>query len=256
MLMKGGLTMRSKLIPVIVIGGLFVLILGWEKTHSYLATGKRMAQKKVSEAIPIGFEIERAESMAEDLGEAILGYEERLVSVRVDADYLRDEIALKEKELEKDRVLLERISQLLEERQDSYLINGKRYSYDRVSEDALTRSRIYQSELEHFEAKKNNLKVLEETAGLLENQVRLAQSKEQEFGSTISKLRAKDAHLEAKKELAALSVGAGVKGFGKNHFVKIDGLLRELEKRQVKTERLLDSALGLRGQSGLIDYGS
>ena len=248
--------MRSKLIPVIVIGGLFVLILGWDKSYSYLATGKRMAQKTVSEALPFGFEIERAESMAEDLGGAILGYQERLVAVRVDADYLRDEIELREKELAKDRVLLERISKLLEQRQDSYLINGKRYSYDRVSEDAQTRGRIYQSELDRLEAKKNNLKVLEETAGLLENQVRLAQSKQQEFGSTISKLRAKDAHLEAKKELAALSGGAGMKGFEKNHFVKIDGLLRELEKRQVKAERMLDGALGLRGQSSLIDYGS
>ena len=248
--------MRSKLIPVIVICGLFILILGWDKTYSYLATGKRMAQKTVSEAMPFGFEIERAQSMAEDLGDAILGYQERLVGIRVDADYLRDEIVSRERELEKERVLLERISKLLEQKQDSYLINGKRYSYDRVSEDALTRGRIYRSELEHLEAKKNNLKVLEETAGLLENQVRLAQSKEQEFGSTISKLRAKDAHLEAKMEFAALSGGADVKGFGRNHFVKIDGLLRELEKRQVKAERMLDGALGLRGQSSLIDYGS
>ncbi len=247
--------MRSKLIPVIVIGGLFVLILGWDKSYSYLATGKRMAQKTVSEALPFGFEIERAESMAEDLEGAILGYQERLVAVRVDADYLRDEIKLREKELEKDRVLLARISKLLEERQDSYLINGKRYSYDRVSEDAQTRGRVYESELDRLEAKKNNLKVLVETARLLEDQVRLAQSKQQEFGSAISKLKAKDAHLEAKKELAALSGGAIMKGFEKNQFVKIDGLLRELEKRQVKAERMLDGALGLRGQSSLIDYG-
>ena len=84
--------MKMKLLPIVVIGGLFVLILGWDKTYSYLTTGKRMIQKRVSEAAPFGFEIERAQAMADDLAEAVWEYQERLVRIRVDADYLREEI--------------------------------------------------------------------------------------------------------------------------------------------------------------------
>ena len=248
--------MKMKLLPVVVIGGLFVLILGWDKTYSYLTTGKRVVQKRVSGAVPFGFEVERAQAMAEELGEAVWEYQEKLVGIGVDADYLRDEICSEEAELEKDRVLLERISKLLDKKQDDYLINGKRYSYEEVSEDALVRARIYHSQVEHLEAKKNNLTVLEETAALLEKQIRVVRSKEQELGSTIAKLKAKDGLLEAKKGLVALSDGVDAKGFGKSHFAKIDSLLRDLEKRQERDERLLDGVLGLRGQAGLIDYGS
>jgi len=36
----------------------------------------------------------------------------------------------------------------------------------------------------------------------------------------------------------------------------IDSLLRDLEKRQERDQRMLDGMLGLQGQVGLIDYGS
>ena len=105
--------MKMRLLPVIVVGGLFVLILGWDKTYSYLTTGKRVVQKRVSGVVPFVFEVERAQAMAEELGEAVWEYQEKLVGIGVDADYLRDEICSEEAELEKDRVLLERISKLL-----------------------------------------------------------------------------------------------------------------------------------------------
>ena len=115
---------------------------------------------------------------------------------------------------------------------------------------------MYRSQVDCLETKKGNLKVMEDTAELLEQEISLAQSKKQEFENVIAKLHAKHSHIEAKKELAMLSDGVNVKQFRKNHFARIDEILKNLEKRQEKEERLIDGLIGLRGQTGLIDYGN
>jgi hypothetical protein len=151
--------------------------------------------------------------------------------------------------------LLERISGLLEKKQDNYFINGKKYSYNEVSDDALDRAGVYRSQKECLKTKRDNLKVMEDTARLLEKEISVAQTKKQEFENVIARLRAKHSHIEAKKELAFLSDSISIREFRKNHFVRIKQILKNLEKRQERAERLLDGVMGLRAQSGRVDYG-
>ena len=131
--------MKTKVLSITIVAGLFLLVFGWDRTHSYITTGKRIFGKQVDEAMPFFVEIERAQGMVDELEEAVWEYQERLVGIQVDMDYLRDEVFSKEKQLEKDRMLLEQISGLLEKKQDNYFINDKNYSYMDVSDDALMR---------------------------------------------------------------------------------------------------------------------
>ena len=63
--------MKKKLLPTIVIAGIFLLLLGGERTFSYITTGNRIINKKMDEAVPFFLEIERARGMVADLDEAI-----------------------------------------------------------------------------------------------------------------------------------------------------------------------------------------
>ena len=47
-------------------------------------------------SVPFFFEIERARGMVADLDEAIWKYQEMLVGIKVDMDYLKEEISSKE----------------------------------------------------------------------------------------------------------------------------------------------------------------
>jgi hypothetical protein len=69
-------------------------------------------------------------------------------------------------------------------------------------------------------------------------------------------LRARHSQLEAKKDLASFRGDANVKGFPKSHFSKITEVLRNLERRHEKAERLLEGLIGLKAQPGRIDYGN
>jgi hypothetical protein len=96
---------------------------------------------------------------------------------------------------------------------------------------------------------------MEETSKSIKQEISLAQTKKQEFENLISRLYAKQSQLDAKKELAILTDGINIKKFRENHFIKISQILRRLEKRQEKAERLLDGLIGLKYQPGQIDYG-
>ena len=247
--------MKTKVLSIAIVAGLFLLVFGWDRTYSYITTGKKIFGKQVDEAMPFFVEIERAQGMVYDLEEAVWEYQEKLAGIQVDIGYLREEISTKEKQLDKDRMLLEQISGLLEKRQDGYFINGKKYSYRDVSDDALDRARVYRSQKECLKTKRDNLRVMEDTARVLEKEISVAQSKKQEFENVIARLRAKHSHIEAKKELAFLSDGINIREFRKNHFVRINQILKNLEKRQERSERLLDAVMGLRASSGRVDYG-
>ena len=247
--------MKKKLLPIIVIVGIFLLLLGGERTFSYIAAGKRIINKEMDEAVPFFFEIERVRGMVADLDEAIWKYQEMLVGIKVDMDYLKEEISSKEDELVKKRQLLKQISASLKQKQDHYLINGKRYSYEEVSDDALTKAKIYKQQMEYLKAKKDNLKMMEETAVRLDRQIAEAESKKYEFESAIETLETRHTNLEAKRELALLSDNGNIKDFQENHILRVREVLRNLEKRQYKAERLLDGLMDLKAKSGNIDYG-
>lgn len=247
--------MKSKLIALAMVFGIFLLILGWNRTYSYITTGKRLFERQVDNSMPFFVEIERAQGMVDSLDGAIWDYQEKLVGIRLDMDYLREEISTKEKQLAGERELLEEIARLLEQRREHYFINDKRYTYEEVNADGKARATIYRSQLEYLQTKKDNLRVMEDTAKLLEEEIALAQSKRQEFENLIAKLQAKHSQLEARKELAVLSDGVNIKKFRKNHFARISEILRRLEKQQEKAERLLDRLMGAKAQAGLIDYG-
>ena len=240
---------------MIVIAGIFLLLLGGERTFSYITTGKRLINKNMDKAVPFFFEIERARGMVVDLDEALWKYQEMLVGIKVDMDYLKEEISSKEKDLAKKRQLLEQISASLKQKQDHYLINGKRYSYGEVSDDALTKAKIYKQQMEYLKAKKENLQMMEETAIRLDRQIAEAESKKHEFESTIESLEARHTNLEAKRELALLSDNDNIRDFHENHIFRVREALKNLEKKQDRSERLLDGLMGLITNSGNIDYG-
>ena len=98
------------------------------------------------------------------------------------------------------------------------MINGKRYSYEEVSGDALTKAKIYKQQMEYLKAKRDNLKMMEETAIRLERQIAEAESKKHEFESTIETLEARHTNLEAKRELALLSDNGQYKRFSRKPY--------------------------------------
>jgi hypothetical protein len=66
----GGDAMKIRIMPVAIIAGIVVLILGWDRTYSYITTGKRVLEKQVDEAVPFFVEIERAQGMVDNLDAA------------------------------------------------------------------------------------------------------------------------------------------------------------------------------------------
>lgn len=127
---------------VIAVGIVFVLaviVLGWEKTTSYVAGTREVINQEADDRAPMRLERARIEALIQKEQQNVLAFEDKVADLvgRRQATARGIEEARSKLLFEMD--LLKRIKALLDEKRQKYVIGRQTYSFAEVNADALER---------------------------------------------------------------------------------------------------------------------
>jgi chromosome segregation ATPase len=145
-----------------IVAGLGFLLLG-TGFGSYVSTGLGVASSKVQEAIPVEFEIKRAESLIDGIIPEIQACKKVVAQEEVEMEYLRSDITQIDKTQEKslDKIRLQQAA--LKRGDEQYFFGGKPYTRAQVETDLEKTFETHKSSETLLESKKRLLAAREKS---------------------------------------------------------------------------------------------
>jgi Skp family chaperone for outer membrane proteins len=131
--------LKKIIIAVGILFALAVVVLGWEKTSSYVIGTGRVLNQEADDRAPMRLERARIEALIQKERENVLAFEDKVADLEGRRDATARGIEEAKKRLEADMNLLKRIKALLDEKRDQYCIGRQTYTYAEVNADALER---------------------------------------------------------------------------------------------------------------------
>jgi chromosome segregation ATPase len=131
--------LKRIIIAVGIVLVLAVLVLGWDKTASYVAGTRQVINEEADDRSPMRLERARIEVLIQKEQENILAFEDKVVDLEGRRDETARTIEEANKKLAAERDLLKRIKGLLDEKREQYTIGRNTYTYAEVNADALER---------------------------------------------------------------------------------------------------------------------
>ena len=185
--------LKQVAIAIAVVLVLVLLVLGPVKLLSHVRAARDVANQTVDEISPDVQEAARVRVLLRDLDKQLLSYQEQIASVDEKADATEERVTKHRKEIESNREILQRARALLDAGPGPHDINGKRYSKDEVTTDALARVRHVETlttQLEMHEKASEKLRAAERegTANLAKAKV-LRDQKAAELNTLEARLR-------------------------------------------------------------------
>jgi DNA repair exonuclease SbcCD ATPase subunit len=131
--------LKKIIIAVGIVFVLAVLVLGWEKTYSYVAGTRHVLNEEADGRSPMRLEKARIEVLIQKEQENILVFEDKVADLEGRRDETARGIEEANKKLASEKDLLKRIKALLDEKREQYTIGPNTYTYAEVNADALER---------------------------------------------------------------------------------------------------------------------
>ncbi|MBI1849163.1 MAG: hypothetical protein HYR85_02350 [Planctomycetes bacterium] len=154
--------LKKVLIFTGIVAGLGFLLLG-TGFGSYVSTGLGVATSKVQDAIPIEFEVKRAESLIEGIIPEIQACKKVVAQEEVEMDYLRQDITQIDKTQEKSYEKIRLQQAALKRTDDQFYFGGKAYSRTQVENDLEKTFETHKSSGALLESKKRLLAAREKS---------------------------------------------------------------------------------------------
>ena len=231
------------------------LVFGWDRVSLYGETGARMVKEKVEALEGLQTKLELLRTKVGHLDEEVMRLHEGTIRRKISLDVLKDEVVLKESELDRQRGLLERIAGLLASPQEAYKIGGNFYSYEDVSTDAEERFRLFKIGEETFTAMKETAKVQQEAYRATREHLEKSEVQRRAIVAQVSELEAKIAKYEAKQSLVAIIDGIQFPDGAASEIAEAQRLADKISQELEVKNRMLDERVALvRMQKGLIEY--
>ncbi len=131
--------LKKVIIAVGLVLMLAVVVLGWEKTTSYVAGTQRVLSEEADDRAPMRLERARIEALIQKEHDSVLTYEEKVADLEGRRDATGRGIEEAKKHLLTEMELLKRIKALLDEKREQYTIGRQSYTYAEVNADAMER---------------------------------------------------------------------------------------------------------------------
>ena len=216
------------LVLMTVIGGAFF----GTDLFSYVRSGAKMTQDKVKDAVPIEFELRRAQDLLEEILPEIHANIQLIAKEEVEIAALKKEIEESEDAIAQQKVRVEKLRNTLQTEQPEYTIANRTYTQQEVTDELA-------AQFEHFKeaelvlASKQKLyqtreKSLKAAAQLLEK----TKSQKRILASRIKSLEGQY------RILKASAVGTGIK-VDNSKLAQTEKLLGQIKKRLDVAERVL-----------------
>ncbi|HUE71636.1 MAG TPA: hypothetical protein VMP01_12190 [Pirellulaceae bacterium] len=211
---------------------------------SYTKTSLGWVQQSVREAVPVEFEINRANQMIRDLDPEIHRNMHLIAKEEVDVKGLRDQLAEGEKQLAKNKADIEKLTGDLQRGDSTFVYCGKNYTARQVEHD-LTRR------FESFKVKEATLSKLRQILAARENGLVAGREKLKEMQAAKSKLEIDVANLEARLEMVKVAQSTSEFNFDDSQLSRTKDLVKDISARIDVAEKLVNAETTYPGQIDL-----
>jgi hypothetical protein len=215
--------------------GIFVVVGGFffgSDLMSYVHSSAKLTQEKVKDAVPIEFELRRAQDLLEEILPEIHANIQLIAKEEVELTALKQDIQESQTAIANQKQRIEKLRKLLGKDQDTYRIGSKTYSQQEVTDELSAQFENYkEAELVHASREKlyeTREKSLKAAAQLLEK----TKSQKRILASKIEGLESKY------RLLKASAVGTGVQ-VDSSKLAQTEKLLRQIKKRLDVAERVM-----------------
>jgi chromosome segregation ATPase len=219
---------------------LAVLVFGTEAV-SYMRTSAGKVSNAVHDSVPIGFQIDRARDMIDDLVPEIRKNLHLIAKEQVELEGLQKQIAKAEGNLEKGEAEMARLSDDLKSSKEVFVYAGRNYSANQVKTDVANR----------LERCKTAKATLETKRQMYEARLRKLDAARQKLDGMLAEKRRMQVeveHLEARLEMLAAAQTTSEYSFDDSKLARAKDLVNDLRTRLDVAEKLVNAEGELQGE--------
>ena len=245
---------KKILVTTAVLGGLVLLVLGWDKTWSYVKGTRQAINDQVDDNTPLSLEKSRIDTMIQEEQKNIFGFEDKVAELEARRDSAVRLIADARKRLAGEMELLKRIKGMLDGGNTSYQIGHSQYTRAEVNADALERIEAVKRIQETIDF--NDSLRLDLDKAINQGRGSLAEARKRvgELKNAIVRLDVRDANAEVRLEMARLT--SAIAGAPLTTDSELEKAVRNYDRRVGQKERRAASTLAGNGNPFRIDYSS
>lgn len=211
-----------------VIGG---LIFGAD-LFSYVRSGAKMTQDKVKDAVPIEFELRRAQDLLEEILPEIHANIELIAKEEVEIAALKKEIQDSETAIAQQKQRVEKLRNTLEKQQNSYTFGNRQFTRQEVTDELAAQFENYKEAELVFASKKKLYETREKSLHAAAQLLEKTKSQKRILASRIKTLEGQY------RLLRASAVGTGIQ-VDNSKLAQTEKLLGQIKKRLDVAERVL-----------------
>jgi chromosome segregation ATPase len=231
---------------------LAVLVLGWDKTASYVAGTRQVINEEADDRSPMRLEKARIEVLIQKEQENILAFEDKVVDLEGRRDETARGIEEANKKLAAEKDLLKRIKALLDEKRDQYTIGRNNYTYAEVNADALERVEEVQRMQEAVTFNETLLADLDAAVKQGHSSLGEASKRLAELRNGVARLEQRNVNADIRLQVAQLA--NAVAGAPVSADSPLEEVVRNFERRVSTKERRATSRLSAGMGQFRIDY--
>lgn len=201
-----GSLFRLGLLATLVGGSTFALV-GPDRLKMYFENGKDTVLSAIDDAQGMESKLGLIRGQIRGLDGEIKDLKEEAIRRKVEVDRMREDVAARQSELERQERVLQKVGAMLADGGDFYLIGGMRYSRATVESDARDKLAMFQVQSDTLGSLQETLSTKENALALAEQNVGRAAALRTELEGKIGLLEARLQKFRAKQHFAATASG-------------------------------------------------
>ncbi len=222
---------------------------------TYGRTGERIIQEKIDEATGVGTKLEVLKTRIQQLDDEIVQLRRDATKREVELESARVRVTDGEKAVERQKKVLAKAAELLDENRDFYEISGRKYARNVVEEDARAKLETCVGAEKSIADEKKICAVREKTLELARQHLDRAVKRRAELSALVRSLEARIAQQKAKRMLADALDQEPLSREVQGELAKAEKLAKEVEQKLETEDRLLDERLAKKDMAtGVIEY--
>ncbi|MBI3725923.1 hypothetical protein HY251_18495 [bacterium] len=244
-------------IGLATVGGLALAgsLVGGDRLRLYGATGERLIQEKLERVEGLQTKIELLKTEIQNLDGEVVRLENDCTARRVEVDRANARLHESEQSIERQRRVLARAAELLDEGRSRYEISGHVYDRAAVEDDARRKLEACRAAERSLEDEKHLVAIRERTLELARAHMDRVQKRKGELVTVARSIEARIAQQEAKHALADALDAPPISAQAQSELAKAERLAKDVAEKLEVEERMLDERLAKKeGPVGTIDY--
>jgi chromosome segregation ATPase len=217
------------------------VILFGRNTLGYIRTAWGYVHDSVQNSVPVGFEIDHARQMIQDLAPEVRKNMHVIAKEEVEEQRLEEQIANSESKLSKDKEQILRLKTDLAAAKDTYSYGGRNYTAAEVRTDLANR-------FERFKTTAATLASLKQVRDARVRSLAAAQQKLEGMLAQKRQLQVEVENLEARNQMVAAAQTTSNYQFDDSHLGRVKELVQNVKTRLEVSEKLVNAESDFQGE--------